>query len=265
VNSGFNYDANGNLTSEPQHDGLAVQQYFFNAENQLVRITPGSTSGTLSQTALYEGGDHRWFRSQSADGGRALITLRDASGQVVADYLESNASTGLKLEKEYVHANGQLVAINSTLAQPVSVIVRDGDGIGVWLGGHTTSSRSKLHDFHETDPGQPSHHQAIESLARWHKRSEFFPEPGPGFRNRGAGAAHTGYSNAVSYGPRRSSSRQRCAIGSDRRERHEPSLWFCSLPYGADVQRLLFRPERGSKFTGPTQWLHANIGSECVH
>jgi RHS repeat-associated protein len=127
------YDAAGNLTFEAGHDGLPSQGYEFSAQERLTRVTDGG--GKTYQEALYEGEGHRWFRSVAAEGGTALITLRDASGAVVADFSETTATSGLKLEKEYVRANGQIVAINSTcgprpllaLSNPAKV------GVDVWF------------------------------------------------------------------------------------------------------------------------------------
>ena len=205
VNSGFTYDPNGNLKEEPAHDGLSAQHYVFSPENQLVRVTPGAEAGTPVQTALYEGGDHRWFRALWADRGKALITVRDASGQVVADFEEEDATSGLKLQREYVHANGQLVAINSTcgprpalaLSAPTSAettVWFDKTDFAPSLGGYTLLVKTDTGQFKSSSmPADTPNHFGV-------SQSEFFP----GVTNwiqieTDASCGHTGYSNAVSY------------------------------------------------------------------
>jgi len=209
VNSGFNYDLNGNLKDEPAHDGLSALSYSFTPENKLARVTPepaNSHPGTSLQAALYEGGDHRWFRSVWQEGSKALITLRDASGQVVADYEESSATSGLELKREYIHANGQLVAINSTCGPRPALALANPSTVGttVWFDktrfgiaavrGYTLAVR--------TDSGQfksillPSDTPDNFGVSQ----SQFFP----GVTNwiqieTDASCGHTGYSNAVSY------------------------------------------------------------------
>jgi len=129
-NPGFLYDTNGNLIAEPSHDNLPAQRYQFTPQNTLARVTPGaleSHPGASSQLARFDSAGHRWFRSVWTTGSKALITVRDATGLVVADFEEANATSGLKLQREYVHINGQLLAINSTcgprptLSNPVAL------------------------------------------------------------------------------------------------------------------------------------------------
>jgi RHS repeat-associated protein len=205
VNTGFDYDASGNLKDEPAHDGLLTPvRYGFSIENQLARITEGPYSGKVLQSGLYEGGEHRWLRSIWADGGKALITLRDASGQVVADFLESSGASGLQLQKEYVHANGQLVAINSTCGlRPALNFSGTASGL-VWFD-RTDFGLAAVGSYTvyiSTDSGQtkslslPSSTPPHFSIAQ----TEFFV----GVTNQiqvetDAACGHTGYSNTVSY------------------------------------------------------------------
>jgi RHS repeat-associated protein len=200
--SGFSYDENGNLTDEPTHESLPAQSYAYTSEGRLAHVSNGF--GQYYQNALYEGGDHRWFRSSWSESGSALITLRDASGQVVADYLEANAATGLKLQREYVHANGQLVAINSTCG-PRPALANPSPGSGVVyfdktdyipaVGNYTMYVKSAMSSEIRTlslPPDTPNHFSVPVSLLF------------PGVTNfiqieTDAACGHTGYSNAVSY------------------------------------------------------------------
>jgi len=108
----FAYDENGNLTEEPVHDGVGGFTYSFSPENQL-RHVRGLTGGEIFQESQYDSGGNRWVRTVSSDGGRALITLRDASGQVAAEYEEYSATSGLQPSKNYIRGNGKLLAVTS--------------------------------------------------------------------------------------------------------------------------------------------------------
>lgn len=110
---GFTYDPNGNLVDEPPHDGVGGLGYEFSPENQMRRVNLVSAGKTLEE-ARYDDAGNRWGLWRYSKQNRALVTLRDASGQVASEYLEKADGSGLELQKEYVHGAGRLVAINST-------------------------------------------------------------------------------------------------------------------------------------------------------
>jgi RHS repeat-associated protein len=204
TNTGFSYDANGDLIDEPGHDNLAPQSYNFSPEGTLARITDGN--GMTFQSANYEGDDHRWYRSTWADGAKALVTVRDASGQVAADFLESNATSGLVLQKEYVHVNGQLLAINSTCGpRPALALSTPAtQGTNVWFDrtDYNVVAVGQFTVYIETSDGQwkvisePSSLATHFSLAQ----SDLFPDVTNWIQiETSAACGHTGYSNAVSY------------------------------------------------------------------
>ncbi|MDQ7008304.1 MAG: hypothetical protein Q9Q40_13875, partial [Acidobacteriota bacterium] len=110
----FLYDQNGNLTQEPTHDQAGGFNYFFSPENRLSYVQKYLSGGALLQQASYDSEGNRWLRITSASGGKALITLRDVGGQVVAEYEVKSADDVPSLTKEYVRGAGGLLAIRST-------------------------------------------------------------------------------------------------------------------------------------------------------
>jgi RHS repeat-associated protein len=141
-----------------------------------------------------------------ADGEKALITLRDASGQVVADYLEANATTGLTLQREYVHANGQLVAVNSNCGPRPALANPTTDVDVVWfdktdyhgaepVGNYTVFIKSASSGATNTLslPSNTPNHFSL-------PQSALFPNAVNWIQiETDAACGHTGYSNVVSY------------------------------------------------------------------
>jgi RHS repeat-associated protein len=134
-----------------------------------------------------------------------LLTLRDASGQVVADFKESNASDGLKLQREHVRANGQLVAINSTCGPRPALKLSNPatDGWNVWfdktdyvgaVGGYTLHIRTSTGQTKTIVlPWNLAHHFSI-------AQSELFPNVQNWIQIEAeAECGSTGYSNAVTF------------------------------------------------------------------
>jgi RHS repeat-associated protein len=142
-NANFEYDDNGNLVEEPVHENVGGFRYSFSQENQLrlVRdvleddIPPDGLPdrGTIYQESQYDEGGNRWVRVVSNDGGRALITLRDSSGQVAAEYEEFSATSALQPRKEYVRGNGKLMAVKSACgpAPSLSLVSLTSEGVQV--------------------------------------------------------------------------------------------------------------------------------------
>lgn len=101
-------------TEQRPHDGVGGYNYVFTPEHRIgyVQDTDGATRGRFRLEASYDGEGHRWLRRMWSEGGKALVSFRDATGRVTADFEEASASGGLKHVKDYVHVGGQLVAIN---------------------------------------------------------------------------------------------------------------------------------------------------------
>jgi RHS repeat-associated protein len=108
-------------------------RYGYSPQNRL-DLVRGSTTGKIFQESVYDEEGSRWARVISGDGGRGLLTLRDGSGQVAAEYVESAPGEGPRLSKYYIRANGRLVAIHKPKAaddSPVSAwdTVSDPDSV----------------------------------------------------------------------------------------------------------------------------------------
>jgi RHS repeat-associated protein len=202
--NGFVYDASGRLVVEPGHDGLLSQAYRYTSAGELTEVK--DASGKWTQVSQHDGEGNRWFRSLWAEGGAALITLRDVTGRVVADFRESSSTSGLKLEREYVYANGQLVAINSMCGpRPALSLASDPVADGqVWfektdyvpaVGSYTIVIKD---GWGQTNalyrPSNLSNHFGI-------PLSEFFEGQSNEIQiETDAECGHTGYSNAVVFG-----------------------------------------------------------------
>jgi hypothetical protein len=63
---------------------------------------------------MYDGEGNRWLRRVSSDGGRPLLTLRDATGQVAAEYEQRSPTSELQVKKHYIRGNGRLLSVLST-------------------------------------------------------------------------------------------------------------------------------------------------------
>ncbi|MGH9890867.1 MAG: RHS repeat-associated core domain-containing protein [bacterium] len=90
TNTGFVYDAAGNLTNEPG------KTYQYDAENRMTSVGGGSTA-----TYVYNAEGQRVRKTA---GGVTTDYIRDLGGQVVAERVGSTWTIG------YVYMNGQLVA-----------------------------------------------------------------------------------------------------------------------------------------------------------
>ena len=83
----FAYDRNGNLVQEPTHEQVGGFNYHFTGENRLAYVQEfAQAHGRVVQEAQYDPSGHRWVRMLAEGRGEPLLSLRDASGQVVADY-----------------------------------------------------------------------------------------------------------------------------------------------------------------------------------
>ena len=69
---------------------------------------PKTELGAPAETYRYAADGFRWLRA-GADG-KATLTLRDAQGQPLAEYVVARGAQGPTLSREYVHALGQVVA-----------------------------------------------------------------------------------------------------------------------------------------------------------
>ncbi|MCE5247228.1 RHS repeat-associated core domain-containing protein, partial [bacterium] len=69
---------------------------------------PKTELGAPAETYRYAADGFRWLRA-GADG-KATLTLRDAQGRPLAEYVVARGALGPTLSREYVHALGQVVA-----------------------------------------------------------------------------------------------------------------------------------------------------------
>ncbi|MEN6630849.1 MAG: RHS repeat-associated core domain-containing protein, partial [Candidatus Polarisedimenticolia bacterium] len=69
---------------------------------------PKTELGAPAETYRYAADGFRWLRA-GADG-KATLTLRDAQGRPLAEYVVARGGAGPTLSREYVHALGQVVA-----------------------------------------------------------------------------------------------------------------------------------------------------------
>ncbi|RMH70449.1 MAG: RHS repeat protein, partial [Bacteroidetes bacterium] len=114
ADANYRHDANGNLVQEPTHDGTGGFNYGFTPENRLAYAQVFLGDGRIVQQGQYDAVGRRWVVLADDDGGEPLLTLRDRSGLVVAEYRQSAGAGEPELLEEYVRAAGQLVAVNST-------------------------------------------------------------------------------------------------------------------------------------------------------
>jgi len=206
TNPGYTYDANGNLTTEPIHEGVGGYRYRFSAENQLHLIRDVDVlSGKIYQEAQYDANGHRWVQLASNDGGKPVVSLRDASGRVVSEYLADSATSGLKLQKEYVYGAGRLLVVNSACGPRPDLKLADppeSDG-QVWFDrtDHVTPVGS-FTIFIEAEDGRWKSRTEPSTLPAHFgiPKSELFPGQNNWISiETEAACGQTGYSNAVSY------------------------------------------------------------------
>ncbi len=114
----FVHDENGNVVTDPLA-GVSGYDYAFTPENRMTKVrTRKLASGNaydgarLLQEAEYGPDGNRWLKivAGSITGGDAMLTLRDASGQVAVDFMETNDGQGPRASKHYVYGSGRLLA-----------------------------------------------------------------------------------------------------------------------------------------------------------
>ncbi len=99
--------------------GVSGYDYAFTPENRMTKVrTRKLASGNaydgarILQEAEYGPDGNRWLKivAGSITGGDAMLTLRDASGQVAVDFMETNDGQGPRASKHYVYGSGRLLA-----------------------------------------------------------------------------------------------------------------------------------------------------------
>ncbi len=114
----FVHDENGNVVTDPLA-GVSGYDYAFTPENRMTKVrTRKLASGNaydgarILQEAEYGPDGNRWLKivAGSVTGGDAMLTLRDASGQVAVDFMETNDGQGPRASKHYVYGSGRLLA-----------------------------------------------------------------------------------------------------------------------------------------------------------
>ena len=104
------YDLDGNAVRLPGK----LRQTVGASWDALGRMTtfvegdPKTELGAPAETYRYAADGFRWLRA-GADG-KATLTLRDAQGRPLAEYVVARGAAGPTLSREYVHALGQVVA-----------------------------------------------------------------------------------------------------------------------------------------------------------
>jgi RHS repeat-associated protein len=91
--AGFAYDANGNLTDEPE------KEYFYDAENRLYRAT---VAGVVTSQNFYDGTGRR---VRKVAGGMATRFVYGAGGELIEERNDSSIVT-----KDYFYRGGELLA-----------------------------------------------------------------------------------------------------------------------------------------------------------
>ncbi len=114
----FVHDENGNVVTD-RLAGVIGYDYAFTPENRMARVrTRKLSSGNpydgarILQEAEYGPDGNRWLKvvAGGITGGDAMLTLRDASGQVAVDFVETNDGQGPRASKHYVYGSGRLLA-----------------------------------------------------------------------------------------------------------------------------------------------------------
>jgi RHS repeat-associated protein len=128
TNSGFQYDAAGNMTHDASHS------YTYDAENRITQVDGGSTA------AFAYGADGR--RVSKTAGGSQMNYLYDLSGQVISEF---NASSWQNI---YLRLNGALFAQYSVSPYRTQFIHLDHLGSTRLLTGYPTASVLECDDYY---------------------------------------------------------------------------------------------------------------------
>jgi hypothetical protein len=260
VDLDYGYDANGNLTQEPTHDGVGGFNYMFTPENRMAFVRDFAGGGEVRQEAAYDPSGNRWLRRTRDDGGKPLLSLRDVSGQVATDYVIDPGTGEPELQKDYLHANGRLVAMQSTCGPRPALSMDSPIKSGEHYQFVKTDYADPVGDYTitiETDAGQrrvltrdaslPDHFGIHED--------KFFLDVTNWVRIQGtADCGKTGYSNAASVTPQgtgggcleeMSASRDNFSDGDPSVLKVEATIGGCDPSYlPADAEPGLPRPAR---------------------
>ena len=107
---GFAYDLSGNLTRLIAADDGASGA-LWDSRNRMSAYFQGNPEqqGRPAERYLYDAEGYRIVRFPEADDGRPVISLRDGSGQLLAEFAPASAGSGTKLRKDFVYGTGQLL------------------------------------------------------------------------------------------------------------------------------------------------------------
>ncbi|MDQ7008426.1 MAG: RHS repeat-associated core domain-containing protein [Acidobacteriota bacterium] len=116
TNAEFRYDLMGRMIRFPREvdtggSAPVVQAAMWSDGGQLVSFFQGepTTGEAPAEQYLYNAGGLRLVRLPLGRDGQARISVRDAGGQTVAEYVDKPGGEGLVLEKEFVHGFGRLL------------------------------------------------------------------------------------------------------------------------------------------------------------
>jgi len=204
ANEGFEYDGNGNLIREPVHERVGGYRYVFSPEGRLDQVREGSGGKTLQQSR-YDPTGHRWMRQGWEDGGKILLSFRDGEGRLASEYVESSATSGFELSKEYVYGNGRLlIVISSCGPRPDLLLSEPPESEGqVWF--DRTDHLEPVGDFTIFIGGESGQWKTLSRASTLPPhfgipKEELFPNETNWISIEAEGwCGQTGYSNSVSY------------------------------------------------------------------
>jgi RHS repeat-associated protein len=107
---GYRFDKNGNMTRFRHNDGPVAA--LWTAQNRMAAFYTGDPETTVSSPTeryTYDSSGYRVLRFPESGNGLRVITLRDGSGQPLAEYVDSPGSAQPRHAKDFVHGAGMLL------------------------------------------------------------------------------------------------------------------------------------------------------------